>query len=505
MSIMLSETDLRRIFPHAREDILESVSAEWNETLARYGINETRNRLAYFMAQTGEETGGWRSMTEGGRFTGDRDRYRGRGLIQLTSRANYRQIGTKLARDFPDSGLEFDLEANPDLVAEAPFVLKTAAAFWDVNGINRFCDTGSFLTVCIKVNGRNRDTGLPNGWEQRQAELSRISRLLPPADAPASSSLNGDVRPADVIDGVGLRATGARVTALQKSLDGLGYYVGAEDGIFGTLTRGALLAFQADNNLPTTGFADAATFAALDQAESRGLSRERMTATGDDLAKLGSKTVINGKRIGTVGTASSILGGLGVANSAGVAIANKAQGTAVQAPATTANILDSIGPVVTQLRTLLNDQPTTTLATIKPKLQEVVNTLQGLRLSDLKSVLSPDMAPLLQRLKETLADGTPDGGKASEIITQLIDFQAKAVKPIAPAINTVFDLLPSVMADGSTMQLLTTGVAAVANSVLPGFGGAAATLAIGLLASHFGNQVVASRVADHQSGANLNR
>jgi predicted chitinase len=79
MSISLSEADLRRVFPHADPEIMASVAAEWDDTLSRYHINDTKNRLLFFMAQTGEETNGWRSMVEGGRFTDDRDRLRGRG------------------------------------------------------------------------------------------------------------------------------------------------------------------------------------------------------------------------------------------------------------------------------------------------------------------------------------------------------------------------------------------------------------------------------------------
>ena len=38
MTINLSETDLRRIFPHANEAVMSSVGAEWNDTLGAYGI-----------------------------------------------------------------------------------------------------------------------------------------------------------------------------------------------------------------------------------------------------------------------------------------------------------------------------------------------------------------------------------------------------------------------------------------------------------------------------------
>ena len=60
---------------------------------------------------------------------GDGKRYKGRGLIQLTGRANYTQYGK-------DSGV--DCVAKPDLVASDPFVaVDVACWYWDKRRINR--------------------------------------------------------------------------------------------------------------------------------------------------------------------------------------------------------------------------------------------------------------------------------------------------------------------------------------------------------------------------------
>ncbi|MDR7034658.1 N-acetylmuramidase domain-containing protein [Mesorhizobium sp. BE184] len=76
---------------------------------------------------------------------------------------------------------------------------------------------------------------------------------------------DGDAAPADAPDGSGLLRQGSRgdaVAKLQQDLAALGYPVVA-DGIFGPLTKIALLAFQEDNDLDTDGIAGPRTLAAL--------------------------------------------------------------------------------------------------------------------------------------------------------------------------------------------------------------------------------------------------
>jgi peptidoglycan hydrolase-like protein with peptidoglycan-binding domain len=111
--------------------------------------------------------------------------------------------------------------------------------------------------------------------------------------------------------------SGALVTALQNGLKDLNYPVGAIDGIFGTMTRDAVLAFQATNGLPTTGIADADTFNALNNGRRSPVSFQRVSATEQDLQKKGSRT-INAAGWGRwLGYATSILGGLGLVDSQG--------------------------------------------------------------------------------------------------------------------------------------------------------------------------------------------
>ncbi|MBV8793986.1 MAG: peptidoglycan-binding protein [Hyphomicrobiales bacterium] len=502
MTINLSETDLRRIFPHAIEAVMSSVAAEWNDTLGAYGLNATKNRLAFFMAETSAETGGWRGMVEGGEFSGDRDLYKGRGLIQLTGKSNYQAIGEKLAQDFPNSGLVFDIANNPQLVSVPKYVLKTAVAYWDLNKLNAICDTGDFLHLSNRINGSKT---VPNGWSLRQSELARIERLL--------TQIGGtSAEPASSPTILQLGDSGQLVSALQTMLRSAGYDVGGVDGKFGTLTRMALMAFQADHDLVPTGVADAGTNIALNNPGQRPLDDQRVSATISDLIKNGSRTAVNGRRVNWMGALATILGSLGIVNSGIVGAANSGTANAARSMASTPSSTDTIGPTVQHLQNILSSAPlnATNLAPLKSQLQEIAYSLDTFRQANLAPLKVTDIPGTLQKIHDLLLTqpvSTAAGKNAQELVNQLIAFQNQlvalqpmtdpAIHPTVSNINSVFDMLPP-DALGAVTPVLTT----VANSVLPGFGGALVTLGLGVATQVFGNRVLNARLDDHRSAAN---
>lgn len=143
---------------------------------AVYGILDTPLRLAHFMAQLIHESGSFRYMEEiasgqayegrrdlGNTEAGDGKRYKGRGPIQLTGRANYRDYGREVGIDF---------ERHPELVATPSIGLMVGCMFWKKNGLNELADVDNVEKITRRING-----GL-NGFEDRKANLKRVKALL---------------------------------------------------------------------------------------------------------------------------------------------------------------------------------------------------------------------------------------------------------------------------------------------------------------------------------------
>jgi lysozyme family protein len=104
------------------------------------------------------------------------------------------------------------------------------------------------------------------------------------------------------------------VKRLQTRLRELGYpEVGDLDGMWGRRSRGALLAWKADQGLPLDDSVGPDTWEALDQSLPRGVSPQRAAATKQDLLEKGSPTVTLADRLQKVAAG---VGALGVAGKA---------------------------------------------------------------------------------------------------------------------------------------------------------------------------------------------
>ena len=147
--------------------------------MREYGIN-TPERQAAFLAQIGHESGSFayvREIASGEAYEGRRDlgnthqgdgvRFAGKGLIQLTGRANYRDMTRWLGwSDCPD------FEAHPDELAAPRWAALSACAYWASRDLNALADAGDFEGITRKING-----GL-NGHADRVVRLQRARQAL---------------------------------------------------------------------------------------------------------------------------------------------------------------------------------------------------------------------------------------------------------------------------------------------------------------------------------------
>lgn len=83
-------------------------------------------------------------MSNGPEESGDGYRFCGRGLIQLTGRANY----TKFSAD-----LDMSLEETIEYLETPNGAVASAGWFWDNNKLNQYCDSGDFITLTKRING----------------------------------------------------------------------------------------------------------------------------------------------------------------------------------------------------------------------------------------------------------------------------------------------------------------------------------------------------------------
>lgn len=174
----ITEQQLLQILPNAGRQAGVFVPA-LNTAMNRYGIVGTP-RAAAFIAQIGHESGQFRWLKElwgptaqqvayegradlGNTVKGDGSRYRGRGLIQITGRANYAACGESLG---------LDLINQPELLEQPQYAAMSAAWFWSTKGLNTLADQGDFVKITRRING-----GI-NGMADRQALYDKALKVL---------------------------------------------------------------------------------------------------------------------------------------------------------------------------------------------------------------------------------------------------------------------------------------------------------------------------------------
>lgn len=249
--VTITVDQLRRLAPSGRTDIVRAV-AGGGDALAQYGVT-TPSRLAHFLAQIAHESAGFKTTEEyasgaayegrkdlGNTKPGDGKRYKGRGLIQLTGRANYRTYGKRLG---------IDLEGNPYQAARPDLSLIVALEYWKDKGLNAYADRDDIVAITKRINGGT------NGLKDRKAYLAKAKQIF------SGASVEGLKSSTEVRD-------------LQEDLIALGYDLKV-DGYDGPKTEAAIRDVQKQAGIKVDGIAGPATKDAIQRR------LDRRTAGGE--------------------------------------------------------------------------------------------------------------------------------------------------------------------------------------------------------------------------------
>ena len=144
-------------------------------TLAEFDLT-TPLRQAHFLAQLCHESGSFNYLEElasgedyewrddlGNVQAGDGVRFKGRGLIQITGRANYADCGDALGQD---------LIATPTRLADPDLACRSAGWFWNTRYLSAFADRDDVDTITYRINGGY------NGYDERVEFLNAAKAVL---------------------------------------------------------------------------------------------------------------------------------------------------------------------------------------------------------------------------------------------------------------------------------------------------------------------------------------
>ena len=264
MPIGIAAENISALTKHAVARIVSGIVN--NQQAITDGGIDTPLRLCHFLAQLAHESAHFqvtREFASGEAYEGRRDlgntrpgdgpRYRGRGLIQTTGRANYSQA-TIAIRKLNASAPDF--ETNPVELEEFPWALLAGITYWQSRNINSAADRDDVVRVTELINGGDR------GLAERKEYLAKAKKIWMTGAAPQVAT-GGQTAISDVEHLILRRGSnGHDVIVLQNQLTEVGFKVFV-DGDFGKNTEEAVKAFQTSRDLDADGIVGQVTWDAL--------------------------------------------------------------------------------------------------------------------------------------------------------------------------------------------------------------------------------------------------
>lgn len=179
--MILTAEQIKEISPSTPLERIKTFLPHLNEYLPKFGI-DTPIEVSSFLAQVLHESGGLKWLREiwgptvvqsryegrkdlGNVIAGDGEKFKGRGLIQVTGRANYAAISKAI---FGDERLL----REPEILATPQYGTLSSCIYWKSRNLDAFDDDFSIKEETKKVNGGY------NGLEDREKYFQRAIKIL---------------------------------------------------------------------------------------------------------------------------------------------------------------------------------------------------------------------------------------------------------------------------------------------------------------------------------------
>lgn len=189
----LTAEQLKAIIPAIKQIAIDAYLPHLNIFMPKYSI-DTPQRIGGFIAQVGHESASFSAVREyadgkayegrkdlGNTQEGDGVKFKGRGLIQITGRGNYKWCSQDLFRD--DTLLK-----APDLLTTPQYAVQSACWFWKVaKPMNAVADHPEDWTHVWDHNGKTYTkiqwmtlliNGGQNGLTERTANYNRARQVF---------------------------------------------------------------------------------------------------------------------------------------------------------------------------------------------------------------------------------------------------------------------------------------------------------------------------------------
>lgn len=172
---MITEQQLKQIYPFSTSANRAIYTPLFNKYLPEYAIT-TPIRIHSYFAQIGHESGQINYTEEiasgkayegrndlGNTHAGDGVKFKGRGLIQITGRANYQSLSNAFGVDFVQ---------EPELLQTPEWAVRSSLWFWKSKNLNEIADTKDFKILTKRINGGQ------NGLADRIEIFERCKKYL---------------------------------------------------------------------------------------------------------------------------------------------------------------------------------------------------------------------------------------------------------------------------------------------------------------------------------------